>query len=415
MLTGTNLKYTKALNHRIVLETIRLHAPISRADIARNTSLTAQTISNIATELIDADLVHEAGKEQQGRGAPSTRLEINPEGAHSIGLDLDRDHLTGVLVDLSGSVRQRIHYELSFPPPGEAVDLMIATVHDLVEKHGVSVSDMSGIGVGFPGPVEIQTGDEGTTTANPRAFPGWDHVPIVDLLQEHIDLPIFLENNATAAAVGERWYGLGREASTFFYLLFGVGLGGGLVINGHPYEGNTGNAGEIGYIPRSQGGSLLNGTEPIHLGEHYHLPRLFDRLQEKGIDASTPADLACPLADGSPVLNDWLNTVAEKLAPLLVSIEYLIDPAILVFGGRLPGPLLEELIDRLKNRLQTLRTDVRPAVPSLQKASAGEDAAAMGVATLPIYDLFAPTPTLLFKSQQSSLSSDTRHPAGGGN
>lgn len=399
MLTGTNLKYTKALNHRIVMETIRLHAPISRADIARRTSLTAQTISNIATKLIDANLVHEAGKRQQGRGAPSITLEINPDGAYSIGLDLDRDHLTGVLVDLSGSVRQRIHYELSFPTPREAVDLMVGTVHDLVERQGLAISDMSGIGVGFPGPIEILTEDEGVTTVNPKAFPGWDHVPIVDLLQEHVDLPILLENNATAAAVGERWYGVGKDVSTFFYLLFGVGLGGGLVINGHPYEGNTGNAGELGYVPTMQDGTLLNGTQPAHLGEYYHLPRLYERLQEEGIDAKRPADLAAPFADASPVLHDWLDTVAQQLAPLLVSIEYLLDPAVLVFGGRLPDPLIEALIERLRAHLHDLRTDARPAVAALQQASSGEDAAAMGVATLPIYDLFAPAPDLLFKKQ----------------
>jgi predicted NBD/HSP70 family sugar kinase len=399
MLTGTNLKYTKALNHRIVMETIRLHAPISRAEIARRTSLTAQTISNIATKLIDADLVHEAGKRQRGRGAPSITLDINSDGAYSLGLDLDRDHLTGVLVDLSGAVRQRSHFELSFPTPKEAVDLMVNTIHDLVDRQDLSIEDVSGIGVGFPGPIEILTEDGETTSVNPKAFPGWDHVPIIDLLQEHVDLPVLLENNATAAAVGERWYGVGKEVSTFFYLLFGIGLGGGLIINGHPYEGDTGNAAELGYVPTPHADPLLNGTDPTHLGEHYHLPRLYDGLQEEGIDASTPADLAAPFANGSPVVREWLDAVVKQLAPLLVSVEYLIDPAVLVFGGRLPDPLIEALIDRLEDRLASLRTDARPAVPSLQQASEDADAAAKGVATLPIYDLFAPAPDLLFKNQ----------------
>lgn len=381
------------------METIRLRAPISRADIARRTSLTAQTISNIASKLIEADLVHEAGKRQEGRGAPSITLEINPDGAYSIGLDLDRDHLTGVLVDLSGSVRHRIHYELSFPSPEEAINLMVDTVHELVDRQGLSINDVSGIGVGFPGPIEILTEDGETTSVNPKAFPGWDHVPIIDLLQEQINLPVLLENNATAAAVGERWYGVGKEVSTFFYLLFGVGLGGGLIINGHPYEGDTGNAGELGYVPTMQEETLLNGSQPTHLGEYYHLPRLYERLQEEGIDASAPADLAAAFADGSPVLQEWLDTVAQQLAPLLVSIEYLIDPAVLVFGGRLPDVLIDALIERIRARLQNLRTDARPDVAELRKASSGEDAAAMGVATLPIYDLFAPAPHLLFKKK----------------
>jgi len=398
MLTGTNLKHTKVLNHRIVMETIRLHSPISRAEIARHTSLTAQTISNIATELIDADLVHEAGKRQQGRGAPSITLEVNPDGAYSIGLDLDRDHLTGVLIDLSGAVRQRIQYDLSFPTPEEAVDLMVDTIHDLLSQQGLLTQDISGIGVGFPGPIEVVTEVEGTTTVNPEAFPGWDHVPIIDLLHEHIDLPVLLANNATAAAVGERWYGVGTEVPTFFYLFFGgVGLGGGLVLNGDPYEGDTGNAGELGYIPAPRDELLLDGTEPTHLGEHYHLPRLYKRLQEEGITVSTPEGLTAPFENESPVVLEWLDNVARQFAPLLVSIEYLLDLTVLVFGGRLPDPLIKAIIGRLEDRFEALRTDARPKMPTLQQASAGEDAAAKGVATLPIYDLFAPAPDLLFK------------------
>ena len=101
MLTGTNLTLTKEYNLRIIHETIRLFGPLSRAEVARRTELTPQTVSNLVRELIQMNLVIEADKHQAGRGAPSVRLEVNPAGAFSIGLDLDRDHLTGVLVDLT--------------------------------------------------------------------------------------------------------------------------------------------------------------------------------------------------------------------------------------------------------------------------------------------------------------------------
>jgi len=87
MLTGTNLTYTKAYNFRIVFETIRLHGPISRADVARRTSLTAQTVSNIVNRLLEQNFVQEGKKFQKKRGAPSTTLEVNSEGAYSVGLD----------------------------------------------------------------------------------------------------------------------------------------------------------------------------------------------------------------------------------------------------------------------------------------------------------------------------------------
>lgn len=408
MLTGTNLKSAKALNHRIVMETVRLHAPISRAEIARQTSLTPQTISNIVGELIEADLIREAGKRQQGRGAPSITLGINAEGAYSVGLDLDRDHLTGVLIDLSGTVRQRTHHRLSFPTPEEAVALMAESVHDLVDQEDLSLDKVSGAGIGLPGPIEVLSEDREVATVNPEAFPGWDHSPIVDMLETRVDLPIFLKNNATAAAVGERWYGIGKEVSTFFYLLFGIGLGGGVVIDGHPYEGHSGNAGELGYVPTLNDETEkhgFNGTQPTHLGEHYHLPRLYEQLQQNSVNADSPEDLAAPFAEESPLINDWLDTVVDQLAPLLVSVEYLIDPAVIVFGGRLPSSLLEALISRLDRRRSEMRTRPKGFVPALRQASVGTDAAAKGVATLPIYNLFAPSPYLVSDEQRSQVHS----------
>ena len=129
MLFGTNLTYTKAFNYRIVFETIRLHGTISRAEIARLTNLTAQTVSNIVSRLLERNIVIEGHKLQNGRGAPSVTLEVNPEGAYSIGLDLNRDHLTGILVDLSGNVKTKIYYEVDSPAPEKAIELMASTVN----------------------------------------------------------------------------------------------------------------------------------------------------------------------------------------------------------------------------------------------------------------------------------------------
>lgn len=400
MLTGTNLKYTKAYNYRIVLETIRLHSPLSRADIARHTSLTAQTVSNIVKRLIDAELIREADKRREGRGAPSITLEINPDGAYSIGLDLDKDHLTGVLVDLSGNVLERVHYELSFPSPDEAIDLMTETVDHLKAQQDLDPDRIGGIGIGFPGPIEITKDNIVTNIVNPKAFPGWKHVPVVDLMSERIDLPILLENNATAAAVGERWYGAGQYLSTFFYMLFGVGLGGGVIINGHPYEGHSGNAGELGYLlPPDY--APENKSAPTHLGEYFNLPRLYEVLRNDGIEISQPYELLPPYERRNEHLMEWLNTATRHLATLILAVEHLIDPEVIFFGGRYPKPILADMMARLEERLPTLRSSGKSVVPELKHATAGEDAAALGVATLPIYDFFAPAPSLLMKNNRT--------------
>lgn len=394
MHTGTNLKYTKAYNARLVLEIIRLNAPLSRADIARQTELTPQTVSNIVKQLLDQGLVVEAARQQQGRGAPSITLDLNSEGAFSIGLDFDRDHLTGVLVDLSGSVHQRLHYDLDFPSPDEALRLMESTTHALLQRAGLQQGRLWGLGIGVPGPLDIQ--ENGIINViNPEAFPGWHDVPVVDEIARRLRLPTFLENNANAAAIGERWYGAGQRIPSFFYLFFGVGLGGGLILNGHPYDGFTGNAGELGYLPALFAGPDAPGQ--THIGQDFHLPRLYDRLRAAGTLVSTPAELGPLLEAGHPDVLAWLDTAEERLALLVLAIEYIVDPEAIFFGGRLPDVLLVDLMQRLERRLPGLRIAGKRSVPQLIQATVGADAAALGAAMLPMYESFAPAPHVLMK------------------
>lgn len=397
MLIGTNLKFAKAYNVRIVLETIRLYGPLSRADIARRTELTAQTVSNITRKLIKRGLIEEARRQQEGRGAPSVLLALRPDCAFSIGLDLDKDHLTGVLVDFVGTVRRRMHVELNFPLPDEAMDLIEETASKLMEAEGLRLDQIWGVGVGLPGPLDIASGSIVTNVVNPKAFPGWKDVPVADILTRRLGMPIYLENNATAAAVGERRYGAGRHISTFFYVFFGAGLGGGLIINGQPYEGRTGNAGELGYIPTTGEPDAFGEFKRPHLGVYFNVPRLYKLLSNCGRPVDRPADLEAVLAEGNACLLEWLDTGAQKLAPVILSIEYLVDPEAIFFGGRLPGSLIRALMTRLEEMLPSIRVEGKHFMPKLLAATAGADAAALGVATLPLYAAFAPAPKVLMK------------------
>jgi predicted NBD/HSP70 family sugar kinase len=391
MLTGTNLLHAKQYNLRIVHETIRLFGPLSRAEVARRTALTGQTVSNLAKELIELGLVTEGERRQEARGAPSTTLAVNPDGAYAIGLDFNRDHLTGVLVDLAGTVRQRAHMELDLPAPRTALDLMVGMVDRLLLRAGLAREAVCGVGIGIPGPM-YQAGDGDGYVVNPKSFPEWHRIPLAGWLRERLGLPVVIENNATAAALGERWYGAGRRIDTFFYLFFGSGLGGAIVINGRPYEGSTGNAGELGYLP-----TTLGGDERTHAGLHFNLPRLYDALRADGVDARTPEDLDRLLAEGHPRVVAWMDSGADCLTGLVLAVEYLIDPEAIFFGGRLPDRMLAGFMTRVARLLPGRRIAEKVAAPRHLLATAGGDAAALGVATLPIYQFFAPAPQVLLK------------------
>lgn len=402
MLTGTNLLYTKQYNLRIVHEVIRRYGPLSRAEVARRTQLTGQTISNLVKELISANLVYEAERRQEGRGAPSMSLALNPEGAFAIGLDLDRDHLTGVLVDLVGTVRQRVYFEIDEPTPDETLALMVDAAATLMERQGLTKESVWGVGVGVPGPM-YRTQDGRGYVVNPKAFPGWNSVPLESWLHERLGLPVFLENNATAAATGERWYGAGQHTATFFYVYFGSGLGGGLVMKGEPYDGFTGNAGEIGYLPTALAGDPEGDEDTPHVGLHFNLPRLYQMLRADGTDVRTPEDLDRLLTERHPKLLAWMEEAADHLTGLVLAVEYLLDPEAIFFGGRLPDRLLRELMEGMARHLPARRIRGK-AAPRHLLATAGVDAAALGVATLPLYQYFAPAPQVLLKQEKRQRS-----------
>lgn len=410
MLTGTNLVYTKKYNVRIVHEVIRVYGPLSRAEVARHTQLSVQTVSNLVKELLALGLVQEVGQRSEGRGAPSTTLALNPDGAYAIGLDLDRDHLTGVLVDLAGNVRQRVHVELEFPSPTEALSLMVQTVNTLVHRQHLRIDQVAGLGVGVPGPMHQAEGGKGYLV-NPKAFPGWDKIPLASWLREQLGLPVHLENNAMAAAVGERWYGAGRQIDTFFYIYFGSGLGGGIVMHGQPYEGFTGNAGEIGYLPTVLARDAGTPIAPVagdlpHVGQHFNIARLYETLRQSGTEARSLDDLDSLLAAGHPAMLQWMEDASHHLAGLVLAIEYLLDPEAICFGGRLSDRIVGGLMERVAHEMPLRRVGGKETAPRHFLATAGEDAAALGVATLPIYEIFAPAPQVLLKQRRSPGTND---------
>lgn len=401
MLTGTNLTYTKAYNFRIVFETIRLHGAISRADIARTTNLTAQTVSNIVNRLLERNFVQEGYKLQKKRGAPSTTLEINPQGAYSVGLDLNSDHLTGILVDLAGSVKSKIFYEINFSDPKAAVELMASTVKQLISDKDLEHSHFSGVGVGLPGPLEIHKNNEVRNRISAKAFPAWNNAPIGMMLKEKINAPVFIENNASAATIGERWYGAGKNIPNFLYTFFGAGLGGGLVLNGSIFEGQNRNAGELGYFPFLGEKSPLSTSDQPHIGEHFNLNDLYKWLRKYDVKVTRPEDLAQLYHDKHPQFMEWLNMGKRYLLPVFLAFEYILDIETIILGGRLPHVIIEDMARDLPRLLAGIRIDIKSIKSSFQCGTAGADAAALGAATLPMFDLFAAQTDLLMKPSKN--------------
>ncbi|MBB4008463.1 ROK family transcriptional regulator [Allorhizobium taibaishanense] len=372
--SGANGEQAAALNRAMVLNAIHRGAPISRAEIASQSRLTKQTVTRIVERLLDEGLVMEARRRQGLRGQPAIELEIDPEGVFAIGANIDRDHLTVVAVDAAGHIRGRIHHEERFILPSTFVTLMEGALSTFLRRKVIQEHRLAGIGLAIPdwlGEVDV--------IGRPPEYSAWKGFDVRQALASVTHHPIFIDNDANAAALGEIEYGLGTEIRSFFYILVNACLGGSLVIDGARHKGASGLSGEIGWLPVAlDDGPLAGQSRP--LGDQFSLFILLDHLQRQGIEAKTPADLLTLDAHGRQIVSTWLKRFAVKLADAIIDIGMVVDPEAVIIGGRLPVRLLDELLVHVHREI----ADSGMAAPSLHRAAGSEDAAALGAAAMPL-------------------------------
>lgn len=381
-LRGTNQEFGRPYNRRIVLEMIRLHGPISRVEIARRIALSLQTVSTIVREFEDLGLVLSERAVPKGRGQPALRLIINPDGGFAIGLQLVHDRIKAILVDLTGGVRSHREVALRDNTPSVALPLMAELVRNLVNLHGHN--RVLGVGLVMPGPFDVET----MSFIGPTTLHGWEGVPITDRLTELTGLPTFLGVDSSAAALGEKLHGIGRSLEDFYYIYFGVGLGGGAVLDGHPFTGSWGNAGEFGHLPVVIDGRPCTCGNQGCLETYVSYHALSEALRAEGLDAET--DLIRLCEESHPALVAWIEQNVPLLRRAICMVENLFDPQCVVLGGLLPQPLLERICEALEPLLPSVSRRTGRQSPRLLLSSLGADSALHGAAVLALSGTMSP-------------------------
>ncbi|MFN3434035.1 MAG: ROK family protein [Sphingomonas sp.] len=382
-LSGTNLDRAGDYNLRTVLQAVRLGGDTTRVAIAQQTGLTAPTIANITGRLIDMGLVRNAGRMQGGRGQPALRLQINPDGAFGIGLNIDRDHLTLVTLDLAGQVRSRATCDIAFALPDDVVAFVTATIDRIVDEGGVDRDRVLGVGVAIP--------DDLGRIALPHQPAGYEQWNAVDLaaMLSILPWPVHCDNDAAAAALGEAEYGTAFDNPSFFYLLISAGLGGGPVIDRSYHRGANARSGEIGLMPD------ITGHAGATVQDTVSLSALFARLEAAGFGRPSVDDLADAGAAFATVIDAWVADAVRVLTAPLVAINCLLDPDAILIGGRLPVPLIQRLATGLT---ATLDAVPQPSRAAIMPAVMAQDAPAIGAAILPFLDHILPSDSILIQS-----------------
>lgn len=235
----------RELNLSLVLRHIHNEAPVSRAQIAQATGLNKSTVSSLVEDLLKRQLVHETGTNSVGTGRPATLLEINPKAGGIVGIELGVDFIAVALTDFTGKILWR---KTATIEQAEEQDATIKGTLDLAQQaidfcHGLKLHPL-GLGIATPGTVDLA---EGVLVFAPNLH--WKNVPLRKIYSENTGLKVFVENDANAAAIAEHLFGVARHSKNFIFVFAGVGIGGGLFLNGNLHRGKNGYAGEIGHSP----------------------------------------------------------------------------------------------------------------------------------------------------------------------
>jgi predicted NBD/HSP70 family sugar kinase len=385
---GSSQSGVRLYNERLVLSLIRTHGNLPKAEIARLTGLSPQTVSVIVRQLEGEGFLLK-GEALKGKvGQPLQPFSLNPEGTFAIGLKVGRRSGDLVLVGLDGVARKTVHHPYHFPSPEAFMRFAKLGIEELLaDLKSFQRKRISGMGVALPFDIWKWQEEAG---ADSSVMEAWRRFDLHSELAAICDWPVITYNDATAACAAELLLGRGRQYRDFAYFYVGYFIGGGAVLNGQVYNGPKGNAAAFGSIP-VQG---ISGTEQLIRSASLYL--LERQLREDGRDHSMLWKNEEDWSRMGPVLERWIETAARGIAQASAGIAAVIDPAAVIIDGAMPASVRAQLVSSVRAQMARVNTDgINPF--AVAEGTIGIQARAMGAASLPLFANFMVDRDVLLK------------------
>jgi predicted NBD/HSP70 family sugar kinase/DNA-binding CsgD family transcriptional regulator len=354
----------KHLNERTVLDMLRAHSPISRAEISRRAGISKPTVSLALQSLLDAGLVREVEHDPGGPSYGAVFFEPVPDAALVLGLDLGARFLRGALGDLRGEIRARQDVELGAVDAGAALAAIVRLRDSLVAAAEVGEGLIDCAVVGVPGVVDVDSGEIHMTS-----MPGLERMAFGAQAERALATRVSVENDIDLAALGEHWLGVARGVDDFMFLSIGTGLGAGLVLRGELHRGRNGAAGELDLVSAGVGHDIDPCAEALSgvarstaasdggaLGAPYDPPTVFAAARA-----------------GDRVANAVVHEEARRIALHIVPVAAVADVALVVLGGGI-GMNGDLLLAPVRQRL----AEWLPFPPRVEVSSLGDAAVLTG-------------------------------------
>lgn len=363
-----------------VIQSILSHGPTSRADLAKRTGLSKQTISDVVLELETAGWLKPHGRTTGKPGRSAVVYEINAAAGLAAAVDLGGTKLSVAIGDLLGNALAEATVPTDSRGGTHVVEQVATQIEALTTQLAVSAKHLKIVVLGTPGVFHPETAH---ILVAPN-IPGIDEVDVPGLLSQRLGVPVIIENDVNLAARGEQWRGHGTGVRNFVFIALGTGVGMGIIADGHLLRGARGAAGEIGYLPI--GGDPYDprgftlGTFETAVGSAAIANRYVGFGGRRG---ATVRDIFAALETGDAAASATIEETARLIAPAIAAVTATLDPDMVILGGSIG--VRQELIEAVRRVLPRCT----PSPPRVEASVLGSRAGlvgALGVAVDRMHD-----------------------------
>lgn len=369
-----------------LFQLLRDGRPRTRAALAEVTGLARSTVAARVDELMRIGLVSPVADAASTGGRPPSQFALNAGSRIVLAADLGASHATLAVTDLAGTVLARQQEPVQIADGPEAVlGWMVDASLGLIERLGRDRAELVAIGIGVPGPVEHSTG----RPTNPPIMPGWDRFDVPGWVQQHLEVPVLVDNDVNIMALGERalaWPGVEH----LMFVKIATGIGSGIISGGLLQRGAQGIAGDIGHVRVARGAEV-----PCHCGNRGCLealasgPAIARALRDAGIPASSGDDVVDLVKSGNLDAIQAVRQAGRDIGEVLTTCVSLVNPSVIAIGGSM-ARVGEHLIAGVREVVYTRSMPLATEHLQVVQSAAASDAGVIGASMLAIHHVLSP-------------------------
>ena len=369
-----------------LFQLLRDGQPRTRAELSALTGLARSTIALRIDSLMELGLINAVGDATSTGGRPSSQFALNPMAKLVIAADLGASHATLAVTDLAGNTLGEHRGAIDIADgPEKVLDWMVEAGRKLLVGIDRDQQDLIAIGIGLPGPVHHGTG----RPINPPIMPGWDRFDVPGWVQQHLEVPVLVDNDVNIMALGERAYAW-PQTEHLVFVKVATGIGSGVISGGLLQRGAQGIAGDIGHVQISRGAGI-----PCHCGNRGCLealasgPAIASALRESGLEVETSQEVVDLVKRGNIEAIQAVRQAGRDIGEVLTACVSLINPSVIAMGGSM-AQAGEHLIAGVREVVYTRSMPLATEHLTIVQSSAGPNAAVIGAGMLAIHHALSP-------------------------